>query len=384
MNVQVFLALLLETALSYPQENHGLDWRNLDFGLFHGPSYSQPEEYNPNPVPDACRCVPHGQCEQSVNIPPTAVHVESQHNPVNSYKCGPSLHLCCSTSERKTNNQPSKQQCGTKTSSNINQRILPSSRKLGLADFGEWPWQAVVLKLDGNVNIFQCGGTLIDKLHVLTIAHCVYQYTSSNEYPLKVRLGEWDTQNDQEPIIHQDYRISNIYIHPKYDHERKNLKDDIAILKLDKEVSFGPHINSVCLPYSEETFEGLHCVVTGWGKDAYTNGSYSNVLKEILLPVISNDRCQELLRKTRLGKFYQLYDSFICAGGEKDKDSCKGDGGGPLSCLRRDGTYGLAGIVSWGIDCGDPDVPGVYIRIQKYIDWITDITNRPITDFWPN
>ncbi|XP_076348306.1 ovochymase-1-like [Tachypleus tridentatus] len=389
MNLQeVFLALLLGTALSYPQEDHGLDWsslRNLGFGLFHGPTYDKSEEYKPRSVSDGCRCVPPGQCEESDHTPLTAAHVESEKDPVNSNRCGPYLHLCCPSSGRKTNNQPSKHQCGTKTSSDIKQRILPSSRKLGQADFGEWPWQAVVLKFEGNVNIFQCGGTLIDKFHVLTIAHCVHEYASSKDHhPLKVRLGEWDTQSHQESIIHQDYGISNIYIHPKYDHERKNLRDDIAILKLDKEVSFGSHINPICLPYSEEKFEGLECVVTGWGKDAYKNGSYSNILKEVLVPVLNNARCQELLRETRLGKLYQLYDGFICAGGQESEDSCKGDGGGPLSCWRRDGTYGLAGIVSWGINCGDPGVPGVYIRIQKYIDWITDITNRPITDFWPN
>lgn len=33
--------------------------------------------------------------------------------------------------------------------------------------------------------------------------------------------------------------------------------------------------------------------------------------------------------------------------------------------------YYLAGIVSFGPrDCGSPDIPGVYTRVSKYVDWI--------------
>lgn len=46
-------------------------------------------------------------------------------------------------------------------------------------------------------------------------------------------------------------------------------------------------------------------------------------MKEIWIDVIDPDTCQEALRKTRLGRFFVLdKESFICAGGESDKDMC--------------------------------------------------------------
>lgn len=89
------------------------------------------------------------------------------------------------------------------------------------------------------------------------------------------------------------------------------------------------------------------------------------------LPYVEHYTCQELLRKTRLGKFFKLDDSFICAGGGEGEDACRGDGGGPLACLDEvSNQYVLTGITAWGIGCGQKDVPGVYANVAQFVPWI--------------
>jgi hypothetical protein len=58
--------------------------------------------------------------------------------------------------------------------------------------------------------------------------------------------------------------------------------------------------------------------------------SHSDILKQAIVPLIDDSQCPQLLG-------LQKYDeSFICAGGQKGEDTCKGDGGGPLVCRRTD------------------------------------------------
>merc|ERR1712192_76635 len=54
------------------------------------------------------------------------------------------------------------------------------------------------------------------------------------------------------------------------------------------------------------------------------------------------------------------------------KDTCKGDGGSPLVCQSKGDpfTYVQAGVVSWGIGCGDDATPGVYASVSKAVCWI--------------
>ncbi|ETI44245.1 hypothetical protein F443_11056 [Phytophthora nicotianae P1569] len=64
----------------------------------------------------------------------------------------------------------------------------------------------------------------------------------------------------------------------------------------------------------------------------------------------------------------------VCAGGVVGKDSCGGDGGGPLIKERGPGDEDdiVIGLVSWGSDCG-VGYPAVYSRVSKAMTWINSV-----------
>ena len=51
-------------------------------------------------------------------------------------------------------------------------------------------------------------------------------------------------------------------------------------------------------------------------------------------------------------------------------DTCKGDGGAPLVCKLPSGPWFQSGIVSWGIGCGEDNVPAVYANVAEAACWI--------------
>jgi len=333
-------------------------------------------------------CVPYYQCQNGSIITDGAGLIDIRNgfgslSPEDS-KCPGFLDVCCKDPDFVAPPPPTKvyrPKCGRRNINGLGVRI--QGFKESESQFGEWPHMCAVLHKKSlestagytaqdpqTVNLYQCGGSLIAPGVILTAAHCVDKFRNAAG-ELLVRCGEWDTQNETEPYPHQDRFVKDMIIHPEFN--GRNLQNDFALLYTAKEFELSSHVDTVCLPDPEELFEANTCFATGWGKDRFgTAGNYQVVLKEIDLSVVSHDQCEDSLRKTRLGRRYRLHDSFICAGGESGKDTCKGDGGSPLVCPAKydPNTYVQAGIVAWGIGCGEDGTPGVYASVSKAVCWI--------------
>jgi len=252
----------------------------------------------------------------------------------------------------------------------------------GTTQFGEWPHMCAILKrgeVGGKeVNFYVGGASLIHPGIVLTAAHIVYDFVNEPQN-LKVRCGEWDTRQVIEPLKHEDRNATTVSVHPAYN--TRNLQNDFALLHLEYDFILQDHINTICLPNVYNAINPEGCFATGWGKDKFgKSGNYQEILKQVPLNLVESDQCQSKLRETRLGKLFELDQSFVCAGGKPNEDTCKGDGGGPLVCPIIDPTgnsypthYVQTGIVAWGIGCGS-EVPGVYADVSQamcFIDWST-------------
>uniref|UniRef100_A0A1S4H7K7 Uncharacterized protein n=1 Tax=Anopheles gambiae TaxID=7165 RepID=A0A1S4H7K7_ANOGA len=273
------------------------------------------------------------------------------------------------------------QKCGLRNVDGVGFRITGDND--GESEYGEFPWMVAILKeekaLDQVINVYQCGGSLIHPSVVLTAAHCV-QNRKIEE--VKVRLGEWDTQTKNEMFDYQDRNVVEIVSHAEI--YKGGLFNDVALLFLDKPADLMETVNTICLPPANHNFDMSRCFASGWGKDVFgKQGTYQVILKKIELPIMPNEECQKALRTTRLGRRFKLHSSFICAGGEKGRDTCKGDGGSPLICPIPGSVnhYYQAGMVAWGIGCGEDGIPGVYVNVPMFRGWIDDhLRQRNITD----
>jgi len=212
-----------------------------------------------------------------------------------------------------------------------------------------------------------CGGTLIDDGNVLSAAHC-FDTVKGLANADTVRVGETDLNIGGEGGGHRDIGIARVLQHPSWN--KKTLAHDIALLALASEVEFRPGVVPACMP---DNYHGRNLTtllsnpsptITGWGATFVGGGTVSR-LREAQVPVVGADEC--LARYRPVG--VRLSERQLCAG-RGGTDTCQGDSGGGMVANNLDGRWTLVGVTSFGVDCARPDFPGVYTRVDQYLDWI--------------
>ncbi|XP_017484073.1 PREDICTED: putative serine protease 29 [Rhagoletis zephyria] len=176
-----------------------------------------------------------------------------------------------------------------------------------------------------------------------------------------------------ETVVEEQYifTVDRFIIHRDYVGMKRGYKNDIALIRLDREIDFeseNTEVSCVCEPYPLELLNTNQCIVLGWGQTtADSESSLSKQLLQVGLPILSDAYCSQLERD--FSSHWAL-----CAGftDEDNKDACKGDSGGPLLCplAETSEVYSLAGIVSHGVGCGSRLHPGYYTRVDRFIRWI--------------
>ncbi|KAH8366419.1 hypothetical protein KR084_004937 [Drosophila pseudotakahashii] len=260
-------------------------------------------------------------------------------------------------------NQEQGEQCGL---SNANGLQFFNNITEDQALPGQYPW-SVALIYNGE---YLAGGSLIKPGVVLTAAH---RLVSVSPTDLLVWAGDWDLASTREQFKAEHHEVERIQIHEKF--HFSSGANNLALLFLKSEFQLSDNIRTICLPEARKSFEGRRCIVAGWGKIKFHDESHSTILKKVELPMVGKKICQQQLQQTILGFQYQLPESMICAGGVIDRDACSGDGGSALFCSiggENSGLFEQAGVVNFGIECGQKDVPGTYTDVAMFRHWIDE------------
>lgn len=259
----------------------------------------------------------------------------------------------------------------------------PTARIVGgnPAPVDRWPWMAQVAVDDPSVNGYLlCGASQLSPEWLVTAAHCM-EYLNGEPAEANrtfVFIGDTDRNN----VPQNGIPVRQILIHSQY----QNLNRDLALLRIDpRSNTRWPSI------ISEDGFDDLEgrsateldesVTALGWGDTG--NGSLSNVLREVQLDYIPQQRCRELSTLT-------ITAFAVCAAelnpvNGVQQDSCFGDSGGPLF-LGEDPEPWLVGLTSFGLSNCATGAPSGYTHLSAEtaeLETLTASVSIPLVDLLP-
>lgn len=228
--------------------------------------------------------------------------------------------------------------------------------------------------------VWNCGGTLISDRYVLTAGQCLnlknigeVKYVQLGMIYLKV------TNNTQSRYdCPEEFGVTERIPHPKY--KNNSPYNNIALLRLDRNVEFNPNIRPACLSDSSELPKDISLLVTGFTNNEEWLNKLNPSLIKIYLDYFTRDDCLKTFMTNVSHHLKNGIDDStqFCAGSNYPillQDLCPGDLGLPIE-LQHSEYYKMSkviGIASVSLECKMFESLGIYTRVFPYLKWIERI-----------
>lgn len=225
---------------------------------------------------------------------------------------------------------------------------------------------------------FSCGATLISEAAVITAAHCIWGIQSSQ---LTIGLGNTKTIfDDTSDQFVRYYKAQRIIPHPLYLDKYGSYGSDIALIEIMGNVEFTEYLRPICIDWNLDDITSHlsdQSLGIGTGLGLTEDMQYSENLRALTMPVVSNQKCTEK-QKVDFRK-YITFTTF-CAGWANGTAVCNGDSGGGLMFPMRKNPdkWCLQGIVSLSprrssTSFCDPMQYTIFTKVGIYVRWIRNV-----------
>lgn len=282
------------------------------------------------------------------------------------------------------------------------------------ADWGQLPF---VVSLESPRGQQLCGAAILNERWLATAAHCI---GSNKAHQIVAIAGSLDPSSALQASNRQVSEGAEVRLAPGY---IEGTQLDLALIRLKRPFKWrNGFVEPVCLPHlSSSVASSRHLVaaavnarpsktlhsnqtgfqnklatveegdsqvnedrmghqerrmgiVAGWGWNDEDGVNMSTKLHRVQVPLMSRSECEK--RFLTAGYSVPIDKTKVCAGWpEGGKDACQGDSGGPL-VVEQDGVMVLTGVVSGGIGCARPGLPGLYTNVAHFLPWMLDIIKK--------